>query len=870
MIKSEWRNLLKNKMLLIVVVAIMLIPSIYAALFLASMWNPYESLEKLPVAVVNKDKTVTYNDQELSVGDDLVKRLKKKKELAFNFVDADTANRGLKNGTFYMVITIPKNFSENATTLMEEDPEKMVLKYDINPGTNYIASQLSKSEVKKIKDNVAKEVTKVYTESVFDQLMSIADDMDAAVETTDSMIEGEDELVNGNQGITDKLNLLSQSTLTFKSDAGELKNGIASYVSNVSNINSGARQVDSGISEMQGAADRGINKLAGGSKSLNKNVTDYTKGLKKIYTGAKSLVSGNKKLNNSIKTMTTATKNSRTRSSNLYKGLKSVSTSIGTSLSSANQTQIKSTATTIDSVGKKIALTEADETDATGITTGTTSITTQASAVSTETTTVLEQLNALDTSGMSSAQREALDNAKTAITNAQTASNTILTDMETMNPLINRAVAADVAVAGLKKQVVTTGGVNVLSNGATVMNSLMNSNLSVKQTLDSKWIPETKTLYSGINKTYSDLTKKKGIKSSIKSYTDAVATISNGAKQLNSKSGRLVNGTKEISSGVSGLNSSMDSGLGRLSSGAGQVVSGTTKMMDSNNKLSQDAEKVLTGAGEINDSIGEISDSSSELGNSIVEVQNSTTTLQGDLSDSSVEIRNNEASKDTIEMFIDPVETKEKKITKVETNGDAMAAYMMTVGLWIGCIVFCIMYPITRFYSELKGGARWWFSKATVLYPMVVAMAIGMVFVLYRVNGFRPVSLKKTFLVACATAVAFMSIVYFFHVLFGKIGSFMMLIALIIQISGSAGIFPVAISGRIVGKIHKYMPFTYAIEAFKSTICGGTSIRKELFVLGMLTVFFAVCTLVAFIYRTKRIRQNSPTLYEWLVKRGIA
>lgn len=78
------------------------------------MWVPYGNLDKLPVAVVNKDKPVTYNDKELKVGEKLVDKLKDEDSLCFNFVDQETAARGLKNGTYYMVITIPENFSENA------------------------------------------------------------------------------------------------------------------------------------------------------------------------------------------------------------------------------------------------------------------------------------------------------------------------------------------------------------------------------------------------------------------------------------------------------------------------------------------------------------------------------------------------------------------------------------------------------------------------------------------------------------------------------------------------------------------------------------------------------------------------------------
>ena len=83
MIKQEWKNILKNHWIQIVLVALILIPSIYTVVFLGSMWDPYGNSGDLPVAVVNRDKAVEYNDKKLDVGDQLVKKLKDNDSLDF-------------------------------------------------------------------------------------------------------------------------------------------------------------------------------------------------------------------------------------------------------------------------------------------------------------------------------------------------------------------------------------------------------------------------------------------------------------------------------------------------------------------------------------------------------------------------------------------------------------------------------------------------------------------------------------------------------------------------------------------------------------------------------------------------------------------
>ena len=80
MVRQEWKKLLHNKILLVVILAVIAIPSIYTTLFLGSMWDPYGNTDKLPVAVVNEDQPVEYQGAALDIGGELVKKLKEEKD----------------------------------------------------------------------------------------------------------------------------------------------------------------------------------------------------------------------------------------------------------------------------------------------------------------------------------------------------------------------------------------------------------------------------------------------------------------------------------------------------------------------------------------------------------------------------------------------------------------------------------------------------------------------------------------------------------------------------------------------------------------------------------------------------------------------
>lgn len=263
---------------IIAICIVMLIPSIYACVFLGSMWDPYGNIGDLPVAVVNYDKSVEYNDKTLSIGDDLVDKLKDNDSLKFNFVDSDTAEQGIENGTYYMVITIPKDFSKNATTLMDANPKKMELDYKTNPGKNYIASKMSSTALGKIKTEIEHTVTETYTQTVFDTIGDTADSLYDAVDGAQKLNDGVGKLSDGNDTITTNLKTLADSSVTFANGANTLNTGLVTYTNGVTSLNSGAWRIKAGLDTLNSnvpTLSSGISALANGGVSLKDGIKTY-------------------------------------------------------------------------------------------------------------------------------------------------------------------------------------------------------------------------------------------------------------------------------------------------------------------------------------------------------------------------------------------------------------------------------------------------------------------------------------------------------------------------------------------------------------------------------------------------------------------
>ena len=58
---KEFKNIFKNKKILVQLVAILFVPVLYSGMFLWAFWDPYNKMDKLPVAVINMDKGSEFN-----------------------------------------------------------------------------------------------------------------------------------------------------------------------------------------------------------------------------------------------------------------------------------------------------------------------------------------------------------------------------------------------------------------------------------------------------------------------------------------------------------------------------------------------------------------------------------------------------------------------------------------------------------------------------------------------------------------------------------------------------------------------------------------------------------------------------------------
>ena len=856
MIKQEWKNILKNHWIQIVLVALILIPSIYTVVFLGSMWDPYGNSGDLPVAVVNKDKAVEYNDKKLDVGDQLVKKLKDNDSLDFHFVNSKEANKGLKNGDYYMVITIPSNFSKNATTLLDKNPKKMVLNYTTNPGTNYVASKMDDSAIAKIKAEVSASVTKTYAETIFTSIGTMSDGFAEASDGTQQLSDGMTQLEDGNKTISDNLKVLASSSLTFKDGTNTLTKGLKDYTNGVVTVNNGIYQLKTGVGTLGSATPTlasGVSDLNTGAQALNKGVSDYTAGVSQALAGANQLVENNTELNEGVKALGEGAEKLVAGNQQVVDGVKKLQENLETSkktmaASQDSLTQLSDGKTSLDNYATLIkTLNASGDAQKQGI------------------------ASKLLTSGMSRAEIDAygltkyfpvdkykdgvasyMDSVATYTTGASTAINTLSSSTKSSLKDLDVALNGGTLTDGTKVPTGLVSGTQTVQAGLNEVNAKVNGGKYV--TVDNDGNIKQVTVDS-----------KDALVAGVQAYTAGVDSLQKGLTKIADNNTALTSGATALADGTSKLNSNvpeLTKGITALTSGVDQLATGTSTLVSNNATLMNGANQLSDGAGQISDGASKLAAGSDTLGDGIKSAADGVTTLNDALKSGAEESKIDSTDK-TTDMVATPVETSHKEISKVENNGHAMAPYMMSVGLYVTCLAFALMYPIRHGIKKAENAWKYWASKATVMYTVSTLAAIVMVTALRLINGFEPVNLGLTYLLAILVSAAFMSLVMLLSLTTGFIGDFLLLVFMIVNLGGSAGTYPLDTGPAIYKAIHKFVPYTYSVDGFRKTISmTAPSISVEIAVFAGILIVCSLLTVVYFKYKNKEDKHAIPQMFE--------
>ena len=863
---KEWKAIFKKPTFIIVMIGISLIPALYNIIFLSSMWDPYGQLSELPVAVVNNDKEATYNGNTMAIGKDMVSNLKENKSLDFHFVNEEEGKKGLENGDYYMVVTLPSDLSEKAASILTDHPEQMNIDYQTSSGHSFIASKMSDSAMTQLKQNVSASVTETYTKALFQKMGDLKSGLTKAADGSEQLANGASQLAVGSQTLTTNLHSLADSSLTFSNGTEQFTKGLSSYVSGVEQLHLGLGTFNSGLVTYTGAVsklDSGLGQLAskspelvGGINQLYTGVEAYTGGVSQLNTGLNQFSSGVSAYTNGVGNLATGANQLSSQSATLRMGVEQLSEGIQQlssklDTSSEQKDQINQLSSGLNQLNQAIQNIDVGDTK--------------------QLSSVLSSIVSLSNQMLASAQSE----KATTIANIQsTAAYQSLTSeqqaeisasvSQNSTDSIQSAQSIIALVQGLQ------GSLENLQN--------QSSNLSTLQNQANQVLPLASTsltgLSSGLTEMQGAVTSKlvpasQSIASGVNSYTAGVDKISQGASQLSEKNSTLTGSLDQLVSGSTILtqkSSSLTAGVGQLVEKTPELVSGIEKLSTGSNQLNQKSQELMAGVDKLQSGSGQLADKSSQLLSGASQLENGankladgsgklaeggtkltagieslqigTTDLGQGLSNASNQLKSASTESKNAETLAEPLSLSKTDNDQVPVNGIAMAPYMISVALFVAAL------STNMIFAKLPSGChpetRWaWFKSRFEINGVIAVLAAVLVYGGVHLIGLTANHEMRTLFLIIIASLTFMSMVTALTTWNSRLGAFFSLILLLLQLASSAGTYPLALTNDFFRAVNPWLPMSYSVSGLRQTISMTGNIHSQ--------IIFLLVTLVLFI-----------------------
>lgn len=747
---KEIKAAFTNKKILVPIIAVIMIPILYAGMFLYAFWDPYDHMADLPVAILNADEGAIYEDEQLQLGDDLILKLQENPDFDYHFVNEEEGYKDLRDEKYYMLIKIPENFSANATTLLDDVPQKLEVIYVPNEGYNFLSAQIGETAMLQIEAVLEEKITETYAETLFDKIGEMsnvfADAHDGASkinEGTSELNHGVSELDSGAHALQDGSIELNENLHLLAEKSGELKDGTSKLKSGSIELADGTSALADGLGQLntaQGSLLTGVKDAQSGTKQIADGISQTKEGLKQADGTMTQIIQG---------------------SDQVLTGSKDLSRSLGDWKEGANKTYAGAAEVSqgIESLQQQI-----------------------------------EQMLAVN--------QELPDETKVQL-------NTVLENLVAGS----KQVAAGTETLSLSASELKNGA-DTLTNGITELNGGQNK------------------LKSGINQLYDGSVElENGTKSLIKGQDQLVAGVTLfGDKLTDANNGvdQLVQGANDLAGGTT-----------ELADGSVALVEGTNQLADGSTKLADGTIELVNGTLALTDGTEKLVDGSGELAVKLADAAGKS---------------NLQTSKENYNMIANPVNVENEKINEVPNYGTGFAPYFLSLGLFVGALLLSIVYPLREPASTPKSATHWFMSKFIVLVTIGIFQALIASGILLIGLGLEVQSVPLFILYAIITSLTFITLIQFLVTCFGDPGRFAAIIILILQLTTSAGTFPLELIPKALQFFNALLPMSYSVSGFKAVISSGdyNVMWQNAGILLSFTIFFMIGAFSYFILIFKR------------------
>lgn len=253
LVRTELKRLTATPMARLALVALMLVPVLYAGLYLWGNDDPYGNLDQVPGAIVVQDEGATQKGEDVDYGSQVRDQLIEDASMDWHETTEAEAEEGLRQGEYDFIVTLGPDFSRALTSLESDDPEQAVIQLTTNDANSYLAGTIADTVAETVRSSLTQEVGEEAARSLLDGLArvraGIVDAADGATQLADgasSAAQGADELTEGAESAAEGASSLESGLASLDQAATDLPD-------QTRQLNDGAQQVADGNATLSDA-----------------------------------------------------------------------------------------------------------------------------------------------------------------------------------------------------------------------------------------------------------------------------------------------------------------------------------------------------------------------------------------------------------------------------------------------------------------------------------------------------------------------------------------------------------------------------------------------------------------------------------------
>ncbi|MFE9437779.1 YhgE/Pip family protein [Streptomyces sp. NPDC006602] len=300
----ELRRFGRGKLPRAALVALLVLPLLYGALYLWSFWDPYGRLDRIPVALVNDDKGARAEGKKLAAGDDITEGLRESAVFDWHEVSAVEARAGVEDGTYYLSLTMPADFSRRIASSSGDSPETGALQVRTNDANNYIVGQISRTVFSEVRTAASTKASRSFLDRIFVSFSDIHGETVKAAEGADDLEGGIGKAEKGSKDLADGLD-------DAKKGSGKLSTGLTKLDKGAGDLEDGSQQVAKGTQALADKVNGVADKVGPFLEDNEKSIGDTAR----LVADSAAAIRHN--LDTLVKTAPTAAKGAHTASDTL-------------------------------------------------------------------------------------------------------------------------------------------------------------------------------------------------------------------------------------------------------------------------------------------------------------------------------------------------------------------------------------------------------------------------------------------------------------------------------------------------------------------------------------------------------------------------